>query len=370
MRYEPTVAYGRDQLATVANRLAAAGEDAPLLTGRPTQPPFLFWDLETTGLSGGAGTYAFLIGCGWCGVDGAFITRQYLLTRCWDERPLLLAAAEELSRAGTLVTFNGKSFDAPVLEMRYLFHRLAWMGERLPHVDMLHIARRFWGPADCSLPALERQVLGVFRHDDIAGFEIPSRYFHFVRSGDVGPLGAVLEHNRRDLVSLAALTAQALYLVRDGPVRAHRPREALALGRTYSRAGLAARARAAYEQAVGLCGADGWRLAETASVYVEALRALARDSRRARRYHEAAGYWRRILDARAGPAAIRREASEALAIHHEHRVGDLAEARAFALDAVDRGSLSIRHQAARHRLTRIQRKLDELNARGSRLQFG
>ena len=86
----------------------------------------LFFDLETTGLSGGAGTYAFLVGCGWFDDDGAFVTRQFLLRGFADERPLLERVADELARAGALVSFNGKSFDAPLLETRYLFHRLEW----------------------------------------------------------------------------------------------------------------------------------------------------------------------------------------------------------------------------------------------------
>ena len=86
----------------------------------------MFFDLETTGLSGGAGTLAFLVGCGWFDDDGGFVTRQFLLARHADERALLEAVAAELARAGALVSFNGKSFDAPLLETRYLFHRLDW----------------------------------------------------------------------------------------------------------------------------------------------------------------------------------------------------------------------------------------------------
>ena len=104
----------------------------------------MFFDLETTGLSGGAGTLAFLVGCGWFEDDGAFVTRQFLLARHADERMLLEAVAAELARAGALVSFNGKSFDAPLLESRYLFHRLPWSGREMPHVDVLHPARRFW----------------------------------------------------------------------------------------------------------------------------------------------------------------------------------------------------------------------------------
>src|SRR5262249_21897386 len=147
-------------------------------------PPFVFFDLETTGLSGGAGTQAFLVGVGWFEDDGSFTTRQHLLLRHADEPAMLNAVARDLDRAGALVSFNGKSFDAPVLETRYLFHRLEWIAASRPHVDVLHPARRFWKEDECSLGVLEQQVLGAWREHDVSGFEIPSRYFQFLRTGD------------------------------------------------------------------------------------------------------------------------------------------------------------------------------------------
>src|SRR6185436_1289407 len=123
--------------------------------------------------------------------DGSFATRQYMLARFADERTLLSLVADDLSRAGALVSFNGRSFDAPLIETRYLYHRLDWAGAALPHLDMLHVARRFWkrpevgstsGPpapgsseSGCSLVALERQLIGHRRHGDVPGFEIPQR---------------------------------------------------------------------------------------------------------------------------------------------------------------------------------------------------
>src|SRR4029077_3318966 len=100
-----------------------------------------FFDLETTGLSGGAGTQAFLVGCGWVAGDGAVVARQFLLTRPSDERAMLEIVRAELARAGALVSFNGKSFDAPLLETRYAFHRVEWARDCLPHLDVLHPAR-------------------------------------------------------------------------------------------------------------------------------------------------------------------------------------------------------------------------------------
>src|SRR4029079_11606986 len=100
--------------------LGGSAGGAPLFGGGEPRPPFIFFDLETTGLNGGAGTHVFLVGCGWF-EDARFRTRQYVMTRSAAERPLLATIARELSRAGALVSFNGKSFDAPLLETRYLF---------------------------------------------------------------------------------------------------------------------------------------------------------------------------------------------------------------------------------------------------------
>ncbi|MGH9140172.1 MAG: ribonuclease H-like domain-containing protein, partial [Vicinamibacterales bacterium] len=274
-RWQPSALHGREQISALADRIDCAAGEAPLFApGSSARPPFIFFDLETTGLSGGAGTLAFLVGCGWFDRDGSFITRQFLLARQADERVLLEAVAGELARAGALVSFNGKSFDAPLLEGRYLFHRIAWSGRDMPHVDVIHSARRFWKPRDrgthgmresrpfaasafnagrtgegCSLQTLERQVIGARRHGDVPGFEIPGRYFQFVRSGDPAPLEPVLEHNRLDLLTLAALTARLLNLARSGPDAIADAREALALGHVYARGGLDERARASFRRA-------------------------------------------------------------------------------------------------------------------------
>ena len=217
-RESPDAAYGREPLKSIAARLAeASAESALVMGGMPGCPPFLFFDLETTGLNGGAGTYAFLIGCGMFDDEGGFITRQFVLLRHADERQLLQGVGAEFSRAGALVSFNGKSFDAPLIETRHLYHRLEWRAGGLPHLDVLHPARRFWGhqpqgaagDGSCSLGTLERSVLGARRRGDVPGFEIPARYFQFVRSGDARPLAGVLEHNRLDLLSLAGLTARS-----------------------------------------------------------------------------------------------------------------------------------------------------------------
>jgi uncharacterized protein YprB with RNaseH-like and TPR domain len=364
-RWEPSVAHGRETIGTLAAALNRSARAAALFANA-AQAPFVFVDLETTGLNGGAGTHAFLVGCAWFVPDGGFVTRQYLLTRFEDERPLLDAVSIELERAGALVSFNGKSFDAPLLESRFLFHRLEWTGARLPHVDVLHPARRFWGhdagsapfrfhDSSCSLSALERRLVGAGRNNDVDGFEIPSRYFRFVRSGDARPLVAVLEHNRLDLLTLAALTSRLLHLSEMGPEAADNAGEALALGRVYMRAGLQARAREAFARCIRMSRAPAGAFD---AIRVDAVWALARALRRARHHGEAAAYWRTLLDTPGCPSHIAREAIEALAIHHEHRVRDLLTARAFALRSLENEQQPTRARAVEHRIARLDRKLE------------
>ncbi len=181
--------------------------------GLAAGPRLLFFDLETTGLSGGAGTYAFLVGFGFFDENG-FRTRQYFLRGYGEERALLDAVAGEISASGAgrplvLVTYNGRSFDVPLIETRYQLNRLRLPFGGLPHVDMLFPARRLWKrrptpagdlrraargritrdtaarhqsqaagrfddpPGSCSLTAIERDILGLHRQDDVPGWEIP-----------------------------------------------------------------------------------------------------------------------------------------------------------------------------------------------------
>ena len=354
-RWARSARYGRTVVGDVANRLEAACDAAALFSGgAEARPPFVFFDLETTGLSGGAGTHAFLVGCGWFDADASFVTRQFLMTRFADERAVLAAVAAEIGRAGALVSFNGKSFDAPVLETRYLFHRLPWMGGEIPHIDALHPARRFW-PGDCSLVSLERQLLETRRVGDVSGFEIPARYFQYIRDGNPRPLVPVLEHNRLDLLTLATLTSRLLHLARGGAASARDGREAYALGLMYARAGLDEQARECFTRAVTMCSAPAGAFDP---VRIEGLRALALAWRRARQWDEAAACWRQLLETRGCPPAIRREATEALAIHHEHRVRDLALAKTFALRTLENELTPAWARAAQHRIARLERKLE------------
>jgi hypothetical protein len=338
-----------------------------LLTGRPIEPRTsgmarpVFLDIETTGLSGGAGTLAFLVGCGWFD-RGAFRTRQFFLNGFAAERAVLHLVAELLVGAPFIVTYNGRTFDVPVMETRWQFHRMPPPVDGLPHVDMLPPARRLWR-ADaegmdrgCRLVHLEEALLGVARAGDVPAFEIPGRYFAFVRGGDAAPLEPVLEHNRLDLLSLAAITARAQVLVRNGPDAARDGSECLALGRVFRRA-------ARFEDAEACFRRAGCFVGTPRPVREDALHELARLLRRGRRHREAAQAWRELLGMGQGRSRAARDAIEALAIHHEHRDRDLATARDLALRSLRAEDSLRRREAVRYRLARLERKIA---ARGSR----
>jgi uncharacterized protein YprB with RNaseH-like and TPR domain len=323
-----------------------------LLAGRACGQSLLFVDLETTGLAGGAGSYAFLVGCGWF-ARGRFHVRQFLLSNFTAERALLEAVKETAGTANAVVTYNGKSFDLPLMETRYALNRLMTPFADMPHVDMLHHARRLWQGRDDDhrLSSLESSLLGHERERDVPGFEIPARYFHYVRTGDSRPLAAVLEHNRLDLLSLALLTARAAQLLDEGVTAAATAREALGIGRLYERSGMRSAALACYAKAgeigPGKCP--------------EALYAHAMLLRRSRHYEAAADVWQRLLDLGDCPPRLEREAAEALAVHHEHRLRNLVSARHLAVRSLESGATVSRREAIAHRLARLDRKLARVN---------
>lgn len=167
----------------------------------------LYLDTETSGLGGGTGNRAFLVGMCWFDSErGAFVLEQLLLRDLDDEAALLDRVRERVEAASFIVSYNGKSFDVPLLRTRMLLARLGPFPER-PHLDLLHLARRVHARRGwrMSLGVVEKRVLGFERGPDIAGEEVAMRYAHYLWSGDEGCLAEVVTHNRYDVWSLVAL---------------------------------------------------------------------------------------------------------------------------------------------------------------------
>ena len=356
-----TITDGSDALKLMGQAWPSA---AGIVAGGSEAPPLrlLFLDLETTGLFSGAGTQAFLIGC--AAIEGTAIrVRQFLLPGFEHERALLGEMQDWAKSHGALCTYNGRTFDVPLIETRFMFHRLPCPLDGVPHLDMLHPARRMWrqrplatgtpDPDDssCSLGVLEKQIAGLHRVGDVPGYEIPSRFFRFVRTGDARPLEAVMEHNRLDLISLAAVLARAIVLITRGPSAAITAQEAYGLARVYERGGEFENAEASLLRTIEFAK----RVGAEPEVHGEALRRLAWVRRRDRRPHEAAEAWNELAVLPRCAAALRREAKEALAIHHEHRLKDLRSARQHALDLLAEGVAN--RARVQHRLDRLERKL-------------
>jgi len=170
---------------------------------------FAFIDTETSGLAGGTGTYAFLVGIARF-VEDQFVLRQYFMRDPSEEPAMLEALAQFLAPAQALVTFNGKAFDAPLLATRYRLHRIPVPHAGYAHLDLLPLARRLWRDRleSRALKFLEEHILGLTRSsEEVPGYEIPWLYFEYLKSGDARPLAGVFYHNAMDVVAMAALLA-------------------------------------------------------------------------------------------------------------------------------------------------------------------
>jgi len=250
------------------------GVDIPTLD----REEILFLDTETTGLSGGAGTVAFLVGVGYFEGDELHV-KQYMMRDYDEEAYVLEKVAEHMQKRRVLCTFNGVTFDLPLLKSRCIMQRI-----RLPepawHIDLLHASRRVWKLRlkKCNLTALEEAVLGRTRVDDLPGALVPERYFRYLREKDMSLLEDVLEHNQQDIASLADILRKLLSL-HESPLEAGFAEDIYSLGRIYEKRGQLEGARKCYRAASK--GKTLWvsqtRLAETlrkTGDYVQAAQAL------------------------------------------------------------------------------------------------
>jgi uncharacterized protein len=362
-------AYRVDQLYPLEHRHGSSrlcdvlGHGAGLaaeVVGRPEigQAPldqWMFLDTETTGLAGGAGTLVFLIGIGRFTAQG-FQLRQYFLRDPVEEPGMLFALKQDLDTAAGFVTFNGQSFDLPLLEMRYVVGmRHECRLTDMPHLDLLPVARRLWRRSlpDCRMGTIERHVLGLARAaTDVPGEEIPGIYLDYLRTRNTSQIERVLYHNAVDVLSLVGLAKQALDRYQQVDPAALSASEALAIARWHMYAGRMAQAERVYAAACEQ---------EQVDVRVEALRLWSSELKRLDRRREALQRWEawhRLAPDDPRPCIE-------LAMYYEWHASDLVQARTWTLaarESLANWPLDWRRSASQaevdHRLSRLEVKLE------------
>ncbi|MGH9702982.1 MAG: ribonuclease H-like domain-containing protein, partial [Candidatus Acidiferrales bacterium] len=319
---------------------------------------WLFLDTETTGLSGGTGTYPFLIGVAWWDAGGLQV-EQFFMRDYHEEQSVLIALQERLAERRVLVTFNGKSFDWPLLETRYHMSRTIVPRAPLVHLDLLHPARNLWRLrlGSVRLVELERHVLGLDRGPDVMSELIPSMYFEYVRGGSPDPLVPIFRHNQMDLCGLAMLAEKMFSLLASPEDSGGDAFELYGVSRILERRGDRKRAR-------GLCA----RAVESGlpdAVDRTARHGLALLAKRERDYPAASALWESLC----GDSLEGLDSYEQLAIYYEHHARQPLQALRLAREALDalqellrigqKDSTKLRKMQTRleHRLARLTRKL-------------
>lgn len=287
--------------------------DAPESVADPEQ--WLFLDTETTGVAGGSGTYAFLVGIAWWDAGGLEV-EQFFMRDHSEEHSLLLALAERMAERRVLITFNGKSFDWPLLETRYRMTRTIRPPTPRAHLDFLHPARNLWRPrlGSVRLAELERHVLGWNRGEDLLSELIPSIYFEYLRGGSPDPLVPIFHHNQMDLRGLAALATRVVSLLANPEERGQDALELFGVSRICERRGEMVRARDLYQRSLDS------ELPEEAER--KARRSLALLAKRAGDFQQAQALWEAMI----GTSREGLEAYEQLAISYERRSRDQEKA--------------------------------------------
>jgi uncharacterized protein len=318
---------------------------------------WLFLDTETTGLAGGSGTYAFLVGIAWWG-DGGLEIEQFFLRDYSEERSMLFALGERIAERPVLVTFNGKSFDWPLLETRYRMNRKISVPTLRAHLDFLHPARTLWRLrlGSVRLSELERHVLGWDRGADLLSGLIPQIYFDYLRGGPPERLVPVLNHNQMDLRGLAALSDRILSLLSDAENLGQDGLELFGVSRICEKRGEDFRARNLYGKSIAsILPTETDRAAR---------RSLACLAKRQGDFELACELWKDAV----GNSRHGYEAYEQLAIYYERIARDPEQARQIVQQALNelRSAIQVgdiapgpyREIKSRfdHRMERLERK--------------
>ncbi|HEX5838440.1 MAG TPA: ribonuclease H-like domain-containing protein [Anaerolineales bacterium] len=313
-----------------------------------------YLDTETSGLTGGTGTYAFLVGAARF-IDGKFVLKQFFMRDPGEEEALLEGLADFLAPARALVTFNGKAFDAPILVTRYLMNRMPVPFTGYSHIDLLPLARRLWRDRleSRALKYLEEHVLGMRRtSEEVPGYEIPWLYMDYLRTRDARPLAGVFYHNAMDVVAMAALLAHMNEIITNPyEGRVAHGLDFIALGKLFEDLGLVEEAARLFER--------GLQHEITEPDFKAALMRLSILQKRRGDFEEALRLWKQAAEAGHIYAHIE------IAKYYEHKRRDVKSALAWtrtALEHLQQASRMASHERKHwleeisHRLARLERK--------------
>ncbi|MCH7954984.1 MAG: ribonuclease H-like domain-containing protein [Candidatus Marinimicrobia bacterium] len=334
------------------------GKDLQVLGNRDQKINFnlrktLFLDTETTGLAGGTGTSAFLIGIGFF-YENKYIVEQYFMRDYIEESPMLRLIAEKAEDYDLIVTFNGRSFDLPLLETRMIMNRIDPVFNRLHDLDLLHPARRIWGLSleNCRLGTLEEEVLGFERtEDDLPSALIPDIYFDYVKFGDADPLYKVFYHNEKDVVSMVGLLFKE-YKFFNNPLNdnAIAPLDLYSMGRYFERMRDYTMAQACMEKASPKL--DG-------AYRRDSLIRLSMIHKREKRWADAVGIWKDFVS---NEKIFNLSPYVELAKFYEHKAKKYETALRYSNEAL--GRMSNRREndltALRHRIFRLENKIKRI----------
>jgi hypothetical protein len=308
----------------------------------------LFLDSETTGLMGGTGTFPFLIGLGWFEA-GSFTTCQLFARDFSEEGAMLRYLSELASGKQFLVTFNGKAYDLNLLTTRFILNRCRDTLSAMPHIDLLHPSRRILAHRleNARLSTIEEHVLGVERDGDVPGFEIPQRYFDWLRHRDGRALGDVFIHNRLDVVSMASLLKYLTDLVEDKETMGHSHHgDLLKLAELIHERGDLEKAGSMLEALISSHHTD---------VAASARQSLSLIYKKAHRWEEAADLWQSLVESDQYDFF----AVEELAKFYEHHSREFGKARELVRKLLNGAAHlnDVERASAEHRLRRLLHKV-------------
>jgi uncharacterized protein YprB with RNaseH-like and TPR domain len=318
----------------------------------------LFIDTETTGLAGGTGTVPFLIGIGYF-IEGGFQIDQYFMRDYHEETAVLNAVKDQFENCQVLVSYNGKCYDLNLLASRFTLSRMKNPAADIPHLDLLFPVRRLWRRriGDCSLTNVERMILGFERENDIPGFLIPSIYFEYLRTRNGRSLATVFQHNRWDIIALAALAGLTGQIHQTPLEKLSHPADLYSLGRTFESMSRA-------ESAI-VCLKEAIRRSGDSEENEEMVSTLGMLYKRLEYWDEALKIWQSMVDHSVGGISPYEEIAKYL----EHRRRDYPQAIEIVNRALKRIQLAeglhpeYRHAVDRqdleYRLARLIRKLNE-----------